>query len=93
MNTIKLTEQELKAIESIKDRKQAIKKEIADIGIHKMNLKIRQDKLDDFYSATLELETQIAKGLEDKYGKGSIDVKTGTFTPLQLTRLRLGKIN
>ena len=82
MSIIKLTEQEVKAIESIKDRKQAIKKEIADIGIHKMNLKIRQDKLDDFYSKTLESETQIAKGLEEKYGKGSIDIESGIFTPL-----------
>jgi hypothetical protein len=82
-SAIKLTEQELKAIEDIKLRKDAIKEEIADIGLSKINLKIRKEKLEEFYTKTLSNETQIAKVLEDKYGKGSIDVKTGTFTPLQ----------
>ena len=80
--TIKLTEQELKAIEDIKLRKKAIKEEIADIGLSKINLKIRKEKLEEFYTKTLSNETQIAKGLEEKYGKGSVNVQSGTFTPI-----------
>ena len=82
MSAIKLTEQELKAIEDIKLRKKAIKEEIADIGLSKTNLKIRKEKLEEFYTKTLSNETQIAKGLEEKYGKGSVNVQSGTFTPI-----------
>lgn len=81
-SAIKLTEQELKAIEDIKLRKKAIKEEIADIGLSKINLKIRKEKLEEFYTKTLSNETQIAKGLEEKYGKGSVNVQSGTFTPI-----------
>ena len=82
MSAIKLTEQELKAIEDIKLRKKAIKEEIADIGLSKIKLKIRKEKLEEFYTKTLTNETQIAKGLEEKYGKGSVNVQSGTFTPI-----------
>jgi len=82
MKVIKLTEQEIKAIEDIKLRKKAIKDEIADIGLSKINLKLRQEKLEEFYSKTLKTETDIAKILEEKYGKGSVDIQSGTFTPL-----------
>ena len=81
-SAIKLTEQELKAIEDIKLRKKAIKEEIADIGLSKIKLKIRKEKLEEFYTKTLTNETQIAKGLEEKYGKGSVNVQSGTFTPI-----------
>jgi hypothetical protein len=82
MSAIKLTEQELKAIEDIKLRKKAIKEEIADIGLSKIKLKIRKEKLEEFYTKTLTNETQIAKGLEEKYGKGSVNIQSGTFTPI-----------
>ena len=82
MSTIKLTEQELKLIDNIKLRKQAIKQELADIGLLEINLKTRKEKVEDFYSKTIEVETQVAKTLEEKYGKGSVDTETGTFTPI-----------
>ena len=82
MSAIKLTEQELKAIEDIKLRKKAIKEEIADIGLSKIKLKIRKEKLEEFYTKTLTNETQIAKGLEETYGKGSVNIQSGTFTPI-----------
>lgn len=82
MNKIKLTEQELKLIDNIKLRKQAIKQELADIGLLEISLKNRKEKVEEFYNKTNEVETQIAKTLEEKYGKGSVDTETGTFTPL-----------
>lgn len=82
MNKIKLTEQELKLIDNIKLRKQAVKQELADIGLLKISLKNRKQKVEEFYNKTNEVEAQIAKTLEEKYGKGSVDTKTGTFTPI-----------
>lgn len=82
MNKIKLTEQELKLIDNIKLRKQAVKQELADIGLLKISLKNRKEKVEEFYNKTNEVEAQIAKTLEEKYGKGSVDTKTGTFTPI-----------
>lgn len=82
MKKVKLTEQELKLIDNIKLRKQAVKQELADIGLLEINLKNRKEKVENFYSKTIEVETQVAKTLEEKYGKGSVDIQSGTFTPL-----------
>ena len=44
---------------------------------------MRQNKLETFYSKKVEMESKIAADMQDKYGKGNIDIETGEFTPFE----------
>jgi hypothetical protein len=49
--------------------------------------KIKLEEQDAFLKSQLnileEKETNLAKSLSDKYGKGSLNVETGEFTPVE----------
>ena len=49
--------------------------------------KIKLEEQDAFLKSQLnileEKETNLAKSLSDKYGKGSLDIETGEFTPVE----------
>lgn len=80
---IKLTDEEIKTLRDLQTRTLAIKQEMSDIGMIKLNIKMRQYQAEVFYSKTLDLEKQLGKVLEEKYGRGNVDLETGTFTPVQ----------
>ena len=81
MEQIKLTEQELKNLEVIQLRRTAIKEELSEIGFHEIKIENKKVKVRQFYDETLEMEKKYAEDLQTKYGRGSIDTETGTFTP------------
>ena len=81
MNTIKLTEQELKNLELIQLRRAAMKEELSEIGFHEIKVESKKVKVRQFYDETLELEKKYAEDLQSKYGRGSVDTETGTFKP------------
>lgn len=80
---IKLSEEELQTLRDLQNRTTAIKQEMSDLGMAKLNLKMRQYQAETFYSKTIEIEKQLGKSLEEKYGRGNVDLETGTFTPIQ----------
>ena len=41
----------------------------------------REKKVEEYDDETIKMQKQIAKDLEVKYGRGSIDMDSGTFTP------------
>ncbi len=81
MKPIKLTEQELKNLELIQLRRAAMKEELSEIGFHEIKVESKKVKVRQFYDETLELEKKYAEDLQVKYGRGSVDTETGTFTP------------
>jgi len=81
MEQIKLTEQELKNLEVIQLRRTAIKEELSEIGFHEIKIENKKVKVRQFYDETLEMEKKYAEDLQVKYGRGSVDTETGTFTP------------
>lgn len=81
MEPIKLTEQELKNLELIQLRRAAMKEELSEIGFHEIKVETKKVKVRQFYEETLELEKKYAEDLQVKYGRGSVDTETGTFTP------------
>lgn len=81
MKPIKLTEEELNQLNTVQARREAAKNELSDIGFLRLKIKRKEEKVETFYNETIEMERKIAKGLETKYGKGSIDIESGTFTP------------
>ena len=81
MKPIKLTEQEFKNLEVIQLRRAAMKEELSEIGFHEIKVENKKVKVRQFYDETMELEKKYAEDLQVKYGRGSVDTETGTFTP------------
>lgn len=80
---IRLTEEELGELEAANKRISALRAELADISIAKLNLKVREQRAETFFLESGEQEKALAKKLEDKYGKGVINIDEGTFVPQQ----------
>ena len=78
----KLSKEELTQIEEIQTRTQAVKTELGQLGLAEIDLKNRRTNVENYLVETQELETKIVKDLEDKYGKGSIDLQNGEFIPV-----------
>lgn len=79
--TFKLKPEELKQLEAVQTRRKATRDAFAEIGLLRLKLKRREKKVEEFDDETIEMQKQIAKDLEVKYGRGSIDMDSGTFTP------------
>ena len=79
--TIQLSPEERKRLEIVQLRRKAIKEELSDIGYLRLKIKRKEKKLEEFNDATIQMEKDTAKDLEVKYGRGSVDIDTGTFTP------------
>lgn len=77
---VKLEQADLDSLTSLKDRKKVLNDELALIGLSKFNLKTREQQAEAFHLESLDLEKQIIKTLQEKYGSGTIDLESGTIT-------------
>lgn len=77
----KLSQEELQQIEDIQKRMQAIKTELGQLGLAKIDLRNRKINVENYLADTQEIESKLVKELENKYGKGSIDLQKGEFIP------------
>ena len=90
MSEIKFTTEELTKINQIQNDYQALGIQLVQT---KLSIKNTTDQLSNLTNQELELtnkvveiskaEASLAQELEAKYGKGSIDMETGIFTPAQ----------
>jgi|TARA_B110000977_G_scaffold174159_1_gene227805 predicted ATP-dependent endonuclease of OLD family len=78
---MKLTQEDLKILEMLKGNKDNFFIELGQIKYSEMLLEQRNDNAFDFLTKLKEQEISTMKTLEDKYGKGSINLDTGEFTP------------
>ena len=78
---IKLEQEELQKITEVQQTTQNVLKEYGSIQLSQNALNDRKKKADDAYYSILQAETEIAKELEDKYGKGSVNLTEGIFIP------------
>jgi hypothetical protein len=81
--TVKLTQEHLELLNELQQRQALLKEELAAIGQIKLNIKLRETQIEVFYSENINKEKEIAKVLEQTYGKGNVNIDTGEFTPLQ----------
>ena len=86
---IKFTEEEIQEIKQVQSNYQTIGLELVQIKLALSNAKRQLQSLELEESALTERigdvnakEKQIAKQLEEKYGKGEIDLESGVFTPI-----------
>jgi len=77
----KLSKEELGKIEEIQKRVQAVKAELGNVGLAEIDLKTRKTNIEQYLTETQEQEAEVVKELEEKYGKGSIDLQNGEFIP------------
>ena len=78
---MQLTKEELQGIYDLQQRQALLKEELAALGQAKLNIKLREAQVEKYFTVNIDLEKAITKEIEEKYGKGNIDLETGEFTP------------
>lgn len=77
MATSKLTQEELQQLQQTQNSNQALVQELGQIALAQIDLDKRQENAETFLDNLRKSEADIAKALEDKYGRGSINLETG----------------
>lgn len=78
---MKLTKEELDIIEGLKKNKDNFLIELGQIKYNEILLNERNENALSFLQKLKEQEVSVMKSLEDKYGKGTVNVETGEFIP------------
>lgn len=77
----KLTDDEVKQLDVIKKNKETILMELGDIKLTELKLEDRLDQAIEFLDKLKEQEKSTVTSLEQKYGKGTVNIDTGEFIP------------
>ena len=80
--TQKLSQEEINSINDISRKYELIKVELGNIYIQDLNLNERKERAKNFYKDLQVKEQEIAKTLQEKYGKGTVNIETGEFNSL-----------
>ena len=81
-DAIKFTEDELKNLQELQGTYQQITLALGQLNVSKYAMEEREDSLKKALLDTKTKENELAKELTDKYGKGSLNIETGEFTPV-----------
>jgi hypothetical protein len=81
--TQKFTPQEVETIQNLNSSFHQITLEFGQISISKYRLEEREKKAHSTLSSLEKQEKELAASLTKKYGKGSLDIETGEFTPVE----------
>jgi hypothetical protein len=79
--TKKFTEEELKQITDFRDQTSRITSELGQVQIQKILLNDVQENLQAQYKQLQSQEAELVSVLNEKYGKGTVDISTGEFVP------------
>ena len=77
------TEEELKSLTDLQTRSQNTTLQFGQLYLAKIRLEEQETALKNYAKSIEEEEANLAKELSDKYGKGSINIDTGEFTPIK----------
>ena len=77
-----LTEEEKKELETLQNQTQAVVLELGEIEMIKLQIEARHQNAKEFLAEVSNLEKNFTKLISEKYGKVSIDSKTGELTKL-----------
>ena len=81
-DAIKFTEEELKSLQGLQGTYQQITLAMGQISLSKIQLENREQSVLNTLGEVREKENELAKELTEKYGKGSLNIETGEFTPV-----------
>ena len=79
MENQKLSQEELEKISDIQTRMQTIQTELGKLELAKMDLKTRRKPIERFIDESRNLEAELARELQEKYGKGTINLDEKVF--------------
>ena len=79
----KFTPEELKDIQTLQNKINALSFQFGQLQISKIKLQDQEDFLKTQLSSLDKEESDMAKKLTDKYGKGNLDLETGEFIPTE----------
>jgi len=79
----KFTQEELDNLKGFQTRLDQILSQLGRVHLSKIKLNEQEDLLKAEIKNIEKEEQELAKTLSDKYGKGSLDIETGTFTPIE----------
>jgi len=79
---IKFTEEELQTLQNLQSTYNQITLAMGQVSLQKIQLEKREESILNTLSEVREKENTLAKELTDKYGKGSLNIETGDFTPI-----------
>ena len=80
---VSFSQEELNEIKNLRTELNQITFQLGQININKIRIENTEILIKKDLINLEEKESKIAKKLSDKYGKGSIDIETGTFIPAQ----------
>jgi len=80
---IKFSDDELENIRTIQVEYQQIIYRLGQLEIEKKIIDKKSEELNTLYSNILSKETDLVTSLNTKYGQGTLDLESGTFTPLE----------
>lgn len=75
--------EELQEIKNLRSELNNLTGQMGALYINKIKLEEAENLLKKQLVSLEDKESKMAKKLSDKYGKGSIDLETGTFTPTE----------
>jgi len=75
------SQDEINQLKNLKEKINELSFQFGQLTINKIKLEETENRLKKQLNSLEEEESQIAKKLSDKYGDGSIDLNSGTFTP------------
>ena len=78
----KFTEEEVKELQDLQNKFNALSFQFGQLQISKIKFQEQEDFLKKQLASLSQEETKTAKKLTDKYGKGSLDIETGEFIPV-----------
>ena len=79
----KFTQEELNSLKNFQIRLEQVVSQLGRVHLSKIKLDEQEDLLKAEIKNIEKEEQELAKTLSDKYGKGSLDIETGTFTPIE----------
>jgi hypothetical protein len=82
-NSVELDQDILAGIKDLQQRKLILNKELAAIGELKIIYKNREAQAQQYYNVNTDLEKAIAKEIEEKHGRGQVDIDQGKFFPAE----------
>lgn len=81
--SVELDQEIISGIKDLQQRKLILNNELAAIGELKLIYKNREAQAQQYYNVNMDLEKAIAKEIENKHGKGQVDIEQGKFFPAE----------
>ena len=79
----KFTEEEINTLKSFQSRMEQVITSLGRVNYSRVKLDDQENVLKDEIKKIEKEEQELAQTLTNKYGKGSLDIETGTFTPIK----------